>query len=304
MAWLWNSWEEFTRFVHPTEAKQGWFVQSRIGTRFEAEKYIVDAVGEIERSLGKLAELGFGNEAQVRKTDPSAIDQAHDPVMIAINAGEHLLLYHKRLARDSFSYGFLHSNDLLNHWERYGARRLPFEINQFIADLRELLRGYYEFLSRDEDFLVREIDLPDELMQDFALSRDLFSTGFDEAGLFFAGRGLEGVLRKIASDRKISLASNKGPSPANEADLYDLIEALSRVRWKVRNEPLVSKQTKALLHYLRTSRNSGAHPSPIGFGNHSSRDAALLVAKTADHLWNSVATTRAHLEPTRIPKTW
>lgn len=304
MAWLWDSWEEFTRSVRPVEARPGWFVQSKLGTRFEAEKYVLEAVNEIEQSLAALERFNAGTRRSRGTGDLPGIEEPRDSVILATNAGERLLLYHKRLALSTFSYGFLHSHDLIDHWQRYAPERIPYEVRQFAEDLKELLRGYCELAESDGRFIVDDIDLPEELLPDFRSARDLFSTGFDEAALFFAGRGLEGVLRKIASDRKIDLVSNKGPSPASEADLYDLIEALSRVRWKVRNEPLISKEAKALLHYLRTSRNSGAHPNSTGFGIHSARESAQVVAKTADRLWNSVAKSRARLGPTKIQKNW
>jgi hypothetical protein len=43
-----------------------------------------------------------------------------------------------------------------------------------------------------------------------------------------------------------------------------LIETLSRVRWKTRKVPLIAAETKALLHYLRSFRNRGAHKGQDG----------------------------------------
>jgi hypothetical protein len=57
-----------------------------------------------------------------------------------------------------------------------------------------------------------------------SLGRNLFSVGFGEIGLLVAGRGLEGVLRRVAQDGKIFMQPVKGkPRPANEVDFADLV---------------------------------------------------------------------------------
>src|SRR6185437_15810335 len=113
-------------------------------------------------------------------------------------------------------------------------------------DIDQMLSGYYALIQTDHSFLLGTLDLPDPLAADFRLARDLFSTGFDEIGLLVAGRGLEGVLRKIAAARKISLQTKK-TAPASEADSYDLIEVMYRVKWKLTGVSLISQETKALL---------------------------------------------------------
>src|SRR5258708_10474247 len=105
------------------------------------------------------------------------------------------------------------------------------EIHQLMSDIHELLNGYQEFVQAEDRYLVGSLDLPPSLESDFRLARNLFSVGFDEVGLLIAGRGLEGVLRKIADVRKITLEVKGKMSPASEADVYDLIEAMSRLRW-------------------------------------------------------------------------
>lgn len=58
-----------------------------------------------------------------------------------------------------------------------------------------------------------------ELEADFRLARNLFSIGFDEVGVLIAGRGLEGVLRKVAAMRKIELVVRGNATSVAEADL-------------------------------------------------------------------------------------
>src|SRR6185437_14073582 len=126
------------------------------------------------------------------------------------------------------------------------------------------------------------------------LARNLFSVGFDEVGLLIAGRGLEGVLLEIADVRKISIDVKGKISPAGEADIYDLIEAMFHVRWITNKNRLITQETKTLLHYLRILRNSGAH-ARTNRQVVSPREKAVVVAETANRLWNDVSSKRARL---------
>ena len=139
---------------------------------------------------------------------------------------------------------------------------------------------------------------------DFRLARNLFSVGFDEVGLLMAGRGLEGVLRKIAVVRKISLEVKGKPVPASETDLSDLIQTMYQLHWKTERTRLISAETRALLHYLRALRNSGAHAVDGTRSEVSLREKAVLIAETANRLWSEVANTKARLYPTVVQKTW
>lgn len=116
------------------------------------------------------------------------------------------MLYHKRLAKSDSAYGFLHQHDILEHWERYKTvGRISREIDQLVTDTNELLTGYYQIKESDERFLTYDLDLPPELEAEFRLVRNLFSVGFDEVGVLISGRGLEGVLRRVAQLRKIMI---------------------------------------------------------------------------------------------------
>jgi len=276
MAWLWSSWEEYVDAVHPVELDRP--VKLRLALRdstFETECALWNAAKKLTEATESLRELGFKGEPRSRPpNDASAISQAHRAVQELVLAGEELLLYHKRLAKSDASYGFLHQHDILEHWGRYAQTgRIVMEIQQLTTDVGELLQGYEKFVQTDHRFIVDELDLPDSLESDFRLARNLFSVGFDEVALLIAGRGLEGVLRKIADVRKIVLESRGKKSPACEVDVcfYDLIETMFQVRWKTRDTRLITPETKALLHYLRTLRNSGAHPTRSRGLRHSAR---------------------------------
>jgi hypothetical protein len=225
----------------------------------------------------------------------------------AVLAAEKLLLYHKRLAKSDAAYGFFHQHDMLDHWQRYASTARIFrEVDQLIADIDKLIAGYYDLMQLDSRFLIEGLDLPSSLERDFRLARNLFSLGFDDVGALVAGRGLEGVLREVARVRKISILNNKGKTlPASEIELYDLIEVVSHVRWKSSGIPLISSETKALLHYLRALRNTSAHASPSGVKAYSTpREMAVVSAATANRIWADTTKNKARLEPTTVPKTW
>lgn len=179
------------------------------------------------------------------------------------------------------------------------------EIDQLVKDTQELLDGYQEIIKEDEQFLIYKLDLPEDLEVDFRLARNLFSVGFDDVGVLIAGRGLEGVLRKIAGVRKIELVIKGKSTSASEVDIYDLIETMYQVKWKTTGLPLITKETKALLHYLRALRNESAHSRPNKRRTTiSPRETAKVVAEAANQLWREVTSTRARLASATITKTW
>ncbi len=216
------------------------------------------------------------------------------------------MLYHKRLAKSNDSDEFLSSHDMYEHWERYSATRTIFrKIHELVKGSQELINGYQKIIREDDKFLLYDLELPKELDDDFILARNLFSVGFDEVGVLIAGRGLEGVLRRIAKLRKIMVTIKNKPVLASEVDVYDLIETMSRVKWKATGVPLITKDTKALLHYLRTLRNEGAHSGINKRRAHfNPRGIASIVTETANQLWKDVNSSRARLEPTTVMKDW
>lgn len=225
--------------------------------------------------------------------------------MGAVYAGEELLLYHKRLAESKEAYGFLHQHSLPDHWGRYAqTRRIIKEISQFVCDVDELLRGLDVMAEAENEFIVGSIDLPALLEGDFRLARNLFSVGFDEVGLLIAGRGLEGVLRRITEVRNISLEEKGKRTPASEASLHDLIEIMHQLRWKKKQTRLITAETKALLQYLKTVRNSGAHSAAGTRSVVNLREKAVVIAETASRLWGAISETKAHLHSKVIQKTW
>jgi len=172
-----------------------------------------------------------------------------------------------------------------------------------VTDSNQLLGGYDEMVADDDDFIVQNFDIPEPLMSEFRLVRDLFSLGFDDVGVMVAGRGLEGALRRIAHARKIIVEIKGKPEPACDADFHDLIEVMYRLQWKASGARLITGQTRALLQYLRSIRNAHAHPSTGGGQTAGSpREIATIVAKVANQLWGDVMRSRAKFAQTTVPE--
>lgn len=304
MAWLWKSWDEYVSYVGPTSISNPRVVRiARNESSFERHERLINAAAEFERALNGLYGAGFHGSQDGH--DIEVNDETRSLVEDLLHTGEEFLLYHRRLGVLPETYDFAHCHDVEVHWDRnLGSPRACEEINELVGAARALLVKYHAIKSDDAKFLVDGLDLPEALIGDFTLARDLFSVGFDAVGVLIAGRGLEGVLRAIAARRKIAIVSKGHTQPAAEADLHDLIEAMYRVRWKVRNARLISAQARGLLQYLRTVRNSHAHPGGADTLLESeSREFAVVLASSAKRLWSQAAS-RARLDPLAVVKNW
>ncbi len=271
---------------------------------FENQHRLHLAAEHVRTLLSELHKLGYG-KPDGNSDDPANLQSAKALATELIHYGDELLLYHKRLAIGSGAYGFLHQHDIAEHFARYHDVRIARELDQLARDTDDLLRAYDRLVEEDPRLLLDRLSLPDDLAADFRLTRNLFSVGFDDVGILIAGRGLEGVLRAIARARKIMILVKGKAEPVYDADAYDIIEALSHVRWKASGVRLLDRETKALLHYLPTKRNGGAHPqTAAGIPAASPRETAVIITDVANNLWRSVTTTRAWLDPLLVPKTW
>lgn len=306
MAWLWNSWEEFVKECRPVGIRRGTFHHSQTNTGLEAARHLLESFSKLTDASDELKRLGFkGQSFPSPKHDPAMVSGVHNHVITAIYAGEELLMYHKRLAQSDAAYGFLHSNELLDHWDSYvGGQRIVYEVQQLMDDIDKLVEGYRHMEREDERLLLGTLELPKMLEEDFRVSRNLFSLGFNEVGLLIAARGLEKVLRQIASDRHIQITLGPKTEAASEADLHDLIEVMARIKWKVKGTVLITRETRTLLQHIRTVRNGGAHSGAQDVDTEHLRQTASIIAHAANRLWKSVATSRAKLDPTTIVKKW
>lgn len=304
MAWFWESWEEYCRWCQPVAIRRGAFVLSRSGTAYQCARKLVRCGDVLRDSQKRLEALGL-NRTPLSGRLTDLAHRARDPAVSAIHAGETMLLFHKRLAKSTAADAFLQAHDFLEHWDRYAAGpRIVHELRELTTAIDHLLDGNERIENDDERFLLEDLELPKQLEGDFRLAKNLFSAGFDEAGLFIAARGLEEVVRQIVRQRKIILHIGKKFEPACEADLYDLIEVMARLRWKASGEPVLGKTDKALLQYIRTTRNVGAHRSGKDADGSSCRHTAEVIARASSKLWSSVASKRARFLITDVEKNW
>lgn len=305
MSSFWITEEEFKEFVHPVELdKSGQFKLYLLSSAFERQKELCLSVEELQRALEKLADMGFGNEEISGEVEQRDLEKVRKGIWDIARSGEEILLYHKRLALSEWSNDFLHEKDLDEHWERYAPTgRIFKELNQLIYASQKLLTGFYKFIDEDRNFVVNDVELPESLALDFVHARDLFSVGFEEIGLLVAGRGLEGILREIARIRGIKIKNKKGISEASEASFFDLIETFYRLKWEDGEVRFIDSSTKALLHFLRETRNSGAHPS-INSSWGAARGIVLVVAKTGNLLWANGKKRESPIVEKVVQKNW
>lgn len=305
MAWLWSTYEEFREWVQPQQVRQVHYRKSLRDSWFQHYQEICDAVRELQNAREELAKVNRSLESC--PSDSQQLSLVHTAALEAVHAGETLLLYHRRLGISRWAYAFVSTKDLLNHWERYAAtHRIPLEIDELIEGIDELLYGYLELHDQDSDFLIQNLALPEHLEAEFRHARNLFSVGFEEAGLLIVSRGLEGVLREIARKRQITMLQRGTERPAWESDFHDLIEVFARVRWKATGERLLTNDEKALLHYLRTVRNNAAHPKSaktVGSAE-SVREVAQIATTLASGIWRRLVKPRPRLASTRVERSW
>lgn len=304
MAWLWDSFEEFCYHVRPglVADHDGPFREARRLTLLEQHTRITKALMMLASARDALRRLGFGDWPP-QDEDHSRADQAYNICEQAVWYGEDLLLYHSRLARTRGGDTFISRKDLieLKHWDRYAAsRRIFAEIHKFLEGLDGLIDGYHELATQDEEYLQIPDDLPGSVEDDFHLANDLVSVGLDDVALLVAGRGLEGTMRQIARERGLVLGEKGKQGSVAEASFYHLIEVFGKLRWRG-GPQVLDKDGQALLHYLRSLRNAGAHPSP---GQKRKRQSAKELAKVtvamAGSLWQDATKEGARLLSAKV----
>jgi len=309
MAWLWDTYEEFLDYVQPILVAEhaGPLHAAQRETLFEHHSKITEAVAELRKLREDLSERGFENWPPKDESAARA-EEAYSTCQEIVWHGEELILYHRRLAKTPGGQDFIHEKNVieLSNWSRYvGSRRIFMEIRKLIEAVDALLSSYGELASQDEDYLPIESDLPDSVLDDFRKARDLLSVGMDEIGLLIAGRGLEATLRHIAKSRGVTL-EDKGKSGAvSEAEFFNLIEVFRRLRWRGPGVPLLDKDGIALLHYLRSIRNAGAHPVVAGGRKRSSaRELSKVTVEMACSMWQEATKAGARLVATKVTKDW
>jgi hypothetical protein len=309
MAWLWDSFEEFQDYVRPVMVAEhdGPFRNAQSATLAEHHTRITKAVEELNRLRDELRGLGF-DDWPPKDQDVTRAEAVNHLCQELVWYGEELILYHKRLAKTQGGGDFLHEKNLAErvHWDRYAASRRIFrEIKKLLEATDALLASYHELASLDEEYLLIEDELPDSVRADFNTARDLLSVGVDEVCLLIAGRGLEGTLRHIAKDRSLTLEERGKEGPVAETAFYHLIEVFGRLRWRGTGAPLLDKDAVALLHYLRSIRNAGAHPVVTADRRRTSaREISKVTVDMATSLWQDATKSGARLVSTKVLKDW
>jgi hypothetical protein len=285
-SWRWDSDDEFRDGVQPhainkvAYVRQSWTIFSFA----QIARRVYEDLTELRAALERL-------EALIKeKETPLMLEQAARVAVDVCHFGESILRYQKRLALSDHAYGFLNGKEAIPHaaHQTTGPPTL-WDLRQLAKDTQELLAGFNQLEVEDADFLVHDLHIPDDLERDFRLARDLFSVGFDGIGLLIAGRGLEGVLRRLVTERAIRIGSYS--NPAEEASFKEIIEALRQHQWGD-GSPVLTRDAAQMLHWLRETRNVGAHPSEVGpFG--PPREVAPLIARAAEQLWKRHKVERA-----------
>src|SRR6266480_2205285 len=249
----WASYDEYAEYV------QAQYVQKSL-FRHRTSQSLLDQVTELQRSADmmsaaaqQLGKLGYDGE-RARPTDSddaeSAPPSARGICIDLCHHGEEVLMYAKGLAQSYEADDFLHEKDILEHWDRYDrSHRIHDELNELLAAAWTLYNGLQNAINSTEDFLLDQLDrdFPDLLKRDFILARDQFSVGLEEPGFLNAGRGLEGVLRAVARKKLLLIETRGVVRSAAEEDFFDLIECLSRARWRTDKSPIINPRIKSLL---------------------------------------------------------
>lgn len=293
----WTSDKEFEGRVFPSAFRNNEHV--RLSHRlYTLVAWLQEAEHEV-RALYKVTD-----ELRKLSRSTSDLNEAVSKAAEACIVGERLLLHNKRLALSEYAEEFLHIKDAFASENDNRKRAGHWDLDHLLKGLDDLSRGLNVLQKGDEFFLTLELNLPKDLKSDFYTARDCFSVGLDEPGLFVAGRGLEGVFRRILRERKVTLQTGAKVKPAAEAEFHDVIEVARRLRWRKDGNLIFSQDTIQLLHWLRTIRNREAHPAASTRAA-DARTRATLVAETANSFWTLHSTyKRAQLKDTLIIKTW
>lgn len=305
----WKSYEEYKTSVIPefvTDAQEfnelvNFSALQRVEELFS---WMVDVSGGVS-SLRKLSSP-WGESSE---PDANSVHEAQRQVRKLVESAEYAFVHSRSLALSDLATDFIYTKSVVRNWEKYSARRIVHRVKRLVSsgeklfDAMEAIRNQAAFLFKDTVSA-----LPPNLHADFLAAREQFELELDEAGAFFAGRGLEGVLREIARKLQVTITQrNKLVSDlVHEADFYNLIEAMSRLKWKGSGSPVLDRKVKALLHYLRSARNATAHPAgPRSYDDEPDwRDIANLSAKATKQIWLASGKGRRKLGSNSIPRDW
>jgi len=299
-SWRWDSDEEFranTNPQHINPVRHVWNYE-RLYSFAQCAREMYKDLAELRDANEQLAQA---LEATSRRGDLSDV---HEIALDVCHHGEKILLFQKRLALSDSAYGFLTSKDAIEHAAHHPDHKASFiDFEHLRRDTDVLLQGFLELEREDVEYLVKNLDLPDDICREFRLARDLFSVGFDDVGLFVTGRGLEAVARRIVRERAVQIRSRAGDAPACEAQLHDVVEAMGKLRWNDDGSHFVSKEHVRSLQWLREVRNGTAHSNDGT--DVEPREFAPVVATATNKLWSLHEANRSRqLQDSTIKKDW
>ncbi len=282
--WRWESAEKFLQHVRPIEhAPKNAVRAARHWTGLKRVMEFCRAVNGLEISYQELKRIA--SIAAKPPTKPYTENEFQEVLAKAcqiVQQGEYALAYCKPLAETKGGQEFIERKDVFEHLPRYQKQSWGSAKSGTMDLLRAtevLMQSIHDFWETDESFLNYVLDLPDDLKTDFVAARDVMSLGFTEAGLIYAGRGLEGVVRRIASDH--NLLPSK---PIERARFAEILTALEGKRFSTSRRLVIDEQTKHRLHLSRAMRNHSAHPDSQR-ETEGYREEAILMARKANELW-------------------
>jgi hypothetical protein len=285
-SWCWESFEEFKKQVYPIEHAPENIVGAQL--RVPASSCVhalFENLKEFDAAHEKLRMLLGG---PVDRLIPA--EEQEDVCLAAsrlVYSAECIFAYCRPLANTKGARTLISRKEISEHLTSYrnqaAARKFKSKAQELFKAADQFAIEIPDFFDGDRAFLQNVSDLPDELKSDFVSARNLMSLGFDEAGLIFSGRGLEGVIRRIARDHKITMKQ-----PVERARFFEILTVLETKRFAHDSTLVVDEATKHLLQYSRAIRNNSAHPNPARTAKGYPQQAVLM-AQRANDIWTKCA---------------
>lgn len=282
--WHWESTEAYTEHIKPIEhgpknavhAAKSYTALKRVWSYCKAVHDLEEACAELKR----IADIAA--YPPISPFTEDQFDQVWNAACRIVSNGEYIFAYCKALAETKGGEEFIERKHIFEELPRYQKESWG-SCKSWTIDLlratEEFLKSIYDFWATEESFLNHVPDLPEDLKMDFVAARDVMSLGFDEAGLIYAGRGLEGVVRQIA--KKHNVIPSK---PVERLRFFDILAALEKKKFSHDQSLVIDEQMRHRLQLSRVTRNHSAHPNSQQ-GALGMREDAILMAKKANELW-------------------
>jgi hypothetical protein len=285
----WGSFEEYSEWVQPVCVTKSSFRAVASSTLLEQITDLAETAYDFRQSLTELQNHGYDPSGRLH----NPLDESQDAASALgicrhlCDLGERILICSRDLAKSRDASNFLHGKQYIDlYTEKSPDRRRDQWIGKLLAACHDLYSAYYNAVHNPDTFILDQLDasLPLVLKRDFISAQHQFSVGLFEQGFLSSGRGFEGVLRAFAQRKRLWIQTKSGKRPAGEASLRELIEVLSRARWRKDKSPVLSTRASSVLHFIRNSRNAVAHPATDDM-DENWKEFALIAASNANKLW-------------------